>query len=78
MDLEPKNERLAGKAGDAGVKSPKPAKRKAEKLLQNGVPPSEVSALTGIDKGVVSDIRKNLGTRVSSTSWRSSGAPLPA
>lgn len=60
MDLEPKNERLAGKVGDAGMKSPKPAKKKAEKLLQNGVPPAEVAALTGIDKGVVADIRKNL------------------
>lgn len=60
MDLEPKHERLAGKPGDAGVKAPKPAKKKAEKLLQNGVPPSEVAALTGMDKGVISDIRKNL------------------
>lgn len=60
MDLEPKNERLAGKAGDAGSKQPKPAKKKAEKLLQNGVPPAEVAALTGIDKSVVADIRKNL------------------
>jgi hypothetical protein len=60
MDLEPKHERLAGKAGDAGSKAPKPAKKKAEKLLQNGVPPSEVAALTGVDRHVVADIRKNL------------------
>jgi hypothetical protein len=60
MDLEPKHERLAGKAGDAGKMAPKPAKKKAEKLLQNGVPPSEVAALTGVDRHVVSDIRKNL------------------
>jgi hypothetical protein len=40
--------------------APKPAKKKAEKLLQNGVPPSEVAALTGMDRHVVSDIRKNL------------------
>ena len=60
MDLEPKHERLAGKAGDAGKMAPKPAKKKAEKLLQNGVPPAEVAALTGMDRHVVSDIRKNL------------------
>lgn len=60
MDLEPKHERLAGKPGDAGKMAPKPAKKKAEKLLQNGVPPSEVAALTGMDRHVVSDIRKNL------------------
>lgn len=60
MDLEPKHERLAGKVGDAGSKLPKPAKKKAEKLLQNGVPPSEVAALTGVDRHVVADIRKNL------------------
>jgi hypothetical protein len=40
--------------------APKPAKKKAEKLLQNGLPPAEVAALTGMDRGVVSDIRKNL------------------
>lgn len=60
MDLEPKNERLVNRAPGAGSKQPKPAKKKAEKLLQEGVPPAEVSALTGIDRGVVADIRKNL------------------
>lgn len=60
MDLTPKQERLVGKSPGAGDKLPKPAKKKAEKLLQEGVKPSEVAALTGMDKHTVSDIRKNL------------------
>jgi hypothetical protein len=60
MDLTPKQERLVGKSPGAGDKLPKPAKKKAEKLLQEGVPTGEVAALTGVDKHTVSDIRKNL------------------
>lgn len=60
MDLTPKQERLVGKSPGAGDKLPKPAKKKAEKLLQQGIKPSEVAALTGMDKHTVSDIRKNL------------------
>ena len=60
MDLTPKQERLVGKSPGAGDKLPKPAKKKAQKLLQEGVKPSEVAALTGMDKHTVSDIRKNL------------------
>lgn len=60
MDLTPKQERLVGKSPGAGGKLPKPAKKKAEKLLQEGIKPSEVAALTGMDKHTVSDIRKNM------------------
>lgn len=60
MDLTPKQERLVGKSPGAGDKLPKPAKKKAEKLLQQGIKPSEVAALTGVDKHTVSDIRKNM------------------
>lgn len=59
MDFEPKHERLAGKSPGAGNKN-QAAKRKAEKLLQEGLKNKEVASLTGMDKHTVGDIRKNL------------------
>jgi hypothetical protein len=60
MDSEPKYERLNSTSPGAGNKLPKPARKKIESLLKQGVPPAETAKLVAADPGVVREMRNNM------------------